>query len=307
MVEALAGARRAVAMHQAHGRGVDDWLAGEVRFRGIRENAAVLAVLELLPGRREETARACRLGHPDRAGALSDLLAVLDPPGPAAGLPALRSQGQGEEPVEALAGTGCSQADRFWSSGLCRCSSGRRLSPVPARRPSMRPGWYWIFFRPRRMTWPRWAKLATARLVSTPPLSTDQMPSTGLRTLCLSAPSQLRLTSARPEHQFRNEREPPGYSAPSAAMRLGNATSLFSMTSPPGRHGCGQTGWPGSALSSPCLKAGRFSCSRISWRRSWTRACALQVSGRSTGCLSKSLNARESTSPGQTLPHGARG
>jgi hypothetical protein len=45
----------------------------------------------------------------------------------------------------------------------------------------MRPGWYWIFFRPCRMTRTRWAKLATARLASTPRLSTDQMPSTGLK------------------------------------------------------------------------------------------------------------------------------
>jgi hypothetical protein len=52
------------------------------------------AVLELLPGRVEETARAYRLDHSDRAGALSGLLAVLDPPGPAAGLPGLRSQAQ---------------------------------------------------------------------------------------------------------------------------------------------------------------------------------------------------------------------
>jgi hypothetical protein len=89
LVEALGGARRAVAAYQAHGQAVDDWLVGEVRLRGIRENAAVVAVLELLPGRREETARAYRLDHPDRAGALSDLLAVLDPPGSAAGLPGL--------------------------------------------------------------------------------------------------------------------------------------------------------------------------------------------------------------------------
>jgi hypothetical protein len=53
-----------------------------------------LAVLELLPGRREETARAYRLDHPDRAGALSGLLAVLDPPGSAAGLRGLRPRAQ---------------------------------------------------------------------------------------------------------------------------------------------------------------------------------------------------------------------
>jgi hypothetical protein len=85
IVEWLAGARREVALHQPHGRALDEWLAGEVRLRGIRENAAVLAVLELLPGRREEVARAYRREHPDRAGVLSDLLAVLDQPGSAAG------------------------------------------------------------------------------------------------------------------------------------------------------------------------------------------------------------------------------
>ena len=76
LVAALAGARRAVAMHQARGLALDQWLAGEVRLRGIRENAAVLAVLEM-PGRREEIAQAYRRRHPDRAGALNDLLAVL--------------------------------------------------------------------------------------------------------------------------------------------------------------------------------------------------------------------------------------
>jgi len=85
IVQVLAGARRAVALHQPHGRALDEWLAGEVRLRGIRENAAVLAVLELVPGRREEAARAYRHEHPDRAGVLSDLLAVLDQSGSAAG------------------------------------------------------------------------------------------------------------------------------------------------------------------------------------------------------------------------------
>jgi hypothetical protein len=36
-----------------------------------------LAVLEM-PGRRDEIAQAYRQQHPDRAGALNDLLAVLD-------------------------------------------------------------------------------------------------------------------------------------------------------------------------------------------------------------------------------------
>ena len=42
-------------------------LAGEVRLRGIRENAAVLAVLEM-PGRRNEIARAYREQHSDGDG-----------------------------------------------------------------------------------------------------------------------------------------------------------------------------------------------------------------------------------------------
>jgi hypothetical protein len=77
LLSALADARRSVAMHQARGQPVDGWLAGEVRLRGIRENAAVLAVLEL-PERREEAAQAYRQQHPDRAGVLSQLLEVLD-------------------------------------------------------------------------------------------------------------------------------------------------------------------------------------------------------------------------------------
>jgi hypothetical protein len=76
LVAALAGARRAVAMHQARGLAIDGWLAGEIRLRGVRENAAVLAVLEM-PGRRAETARAYRQQHPDRTDALNDLLVVL--------------------------------------------------------------------------------------------------------------------------------------------------------------------------------------------------------------------------------------
>src|SRR5438132_11175568 len=68
---------------------------------------------------------------------------------------------------------------------------GSRTSPVPARQPSMRPGRYWIFFRPCRMTWTRWAKLAAARLASTPPLSTDQTPLDRIK---------VRRVSGQPEH-----------------------------------------------------------------------------------------------------------
>jgi len=83
-VSALAAARCAVSVRQVQGQPLDEWLAGEVRMRGIRENAAVLAVLEL-PGRREETARVYRDEHPDRAGVLADLLAVIGQRSPGAG------------------------------------------------------------------------------------------------------------------------------------------------------------------------------------------------------------------------------
>ena len=45
----------------------------------------------------------------------------------------------------------------------------------------MRPGWCWVFFRPWRMTWSRWAKPVKATLASGPRLREDQIPSTGLR------------------------------------------------------------------------------------------------------------------------------
>jgi hypothetical protein len=101
MVEALAGARRAVAMCQAHGRAVDEWLAGEVGLRGVRENAAVLAVLELLPARREETARAYRLGHRTAlARSATCWRSLTRPVRPRAYGPVVRGLGgQGEEPA----------------------------------------------------------------------------------------------------------------------------------------------------------------------------------------------------------------
>ncbi len=75
-VTALAGARRSVGSHPARGESLGKWLAGEVRVRGIRENAAVLAVLEL-PGYRAMAAQAYARHHPDRITALNDLLAAL--------------------------------------------------------------------------------------------------------------------------------------------------------------------------------------------------------------------------------------
>jgi hypothetical protein len=76
MVAALAAARREVVAHQARNESLGSWLASEVRMRGVRENAAVLAVLEL-PARRAEVAAAYRREHPDRATTLDAVMAIL--------------------------------------------------------------------------------------------------------------------------------------------------------------------------------------------------------------------------------------
>jgi hypothetical protein len=75
-VGALASARRAIAAHLASGTSIGEWLAGEIRVPGIRENAAVVAVIEM-PGRQHATAHAYALRHPERLKVLNDLLAVL--------------------------------------------------------------------------------------------------------------------------------------------------------------------------------------------------------------------------------------
>jgi hypothetical protein len=76
MVSALAAARRELQAHLARRAPVNSWLESEVRLRGVRENAAVLAVLEL-PEQRAEIAEAYRRDHPDRVGALDELMVVL--------------------------------------------------------------------------------------------------------------------------------------------------------------------------------------------------------------------------------------
>jgi hypothetical protein len=76
-VDSLATARRAVATYCQHSEPVDDWLTSEVQLRGIRENAAVPAVLEV-PQWRDQATAIYKRQHPDRTGALAALLAVLD-------------------------------------------------------------------------------------------------------------------------------------------------------------------------------------------------------------------------------------
>jgi hypothetical protein len=75
-VDALASARRTVAAHLARGAPIGEWLTSEIRARGIRENAAVLAVMEI-PEHQQLTAHAYVQRHPDRGKTLNDLLAVL--------------------------------------------------------------------------------------------------------------------------------------------------------------------------------------------------------------------------------------
>jgi hypothetical protein len=77
-VDALGGARRAVAVSTARGASIGEWLASQTRVPRVRENAAVLAVIEM-PEYQEATARAYALRHPDRHKVLNvnDLLAVL--------------------------------------------------------------------------------------------------------------------------------------------------------------------------------------------------------------------------------------
>ena len=82
MVTTLADARRSIKASQAQSQPIDDWLAREVRLGGIRENAAVLAALEILE-RQVEIAEAVRRRHPDRQQQLSELIAVIGQQPPA--------------------------------------------------------------------------------------------------------------------------------------------------------------------------------------------------------------------------------
>jgi hypothetical protein len=78
IVGALAAARRAVVVNRAHERLLKEWLQSETRVRGIRENAAVLAVMEI-PEFREEVAREYLREHPERSQALDELITYFLP------------------------------------------------------------------------------------------------------------------------------------------------------------------------------------------------------------------------------------
>lgn len=65
MVDRLANATRTVRELSGQRRHLEDWLADEMRIRGIRENAAVLAVLEISEPR-SALAQAYTERYPDR-------------------------------------------------------------------------------------------------------------------------------------------------------------------------------------------------------------------------------------------------
>ena len=76
LVSALANARRAVAANLSQGLPVGEWMQSEIRFRGIRENAAILAALEI-PEMREPVATRFRQEYPERENILDEILAYL--------------------------------------------------------------------------------------------------------------------------------------------------------------------------------------------------------------------------------------
>ncbi|GIH02082.1 hypothetical protein Rhe02_01490 [Rhizocola hellebori] len=76
MVEALAAARRSVASHRSRHQPLDAWLRSEEHGQGMRENAAVLAALEI-PELRDEVAARYVQAHPERQVEIDALLEVL--------------------------------------------------------------------------------------------------------------------------------------------------------------------------------------------------------------------------------------
>lgn len=76
LVSALADARRAVAALRSRDESISEWLVAEVRFRGIKENAAILAALEVTNDR-DSIAVVYRQRYPLRAEELDEILECL--------------------------------------------------------------------------------------------------------------------------------------------------------------------------------------------------------------------------------------
>jgi hypothetical protein len=74
LVTFLANAYRAVAALRQAGEPVDAWLAGERRWQGIRERAAIVAVLNSGSINKAELAESYCADHPAHAVALAKLL-----------------------------------------------------------------------------------------------------------------------------------------------------------------------------------------------------------------------------------------
>jgi len=77
VVGALAAARRTAAAYRARHEPIDDWLASEIRLRGIREAVAFVAALEIAE-RRADVAQMYRHRYPDRSAVLDKFLMTLD-------------------------------------------------------------------------------------------------------------------------------------------------------------------------------------------------------------------------------------
>lgn len=76
LVSALASARRSIASLQAQGGSIDEWLRREIRYSGVRENAASLAAMEISEAK-DKVSRDYIQRHPDRTQELSRILAFL--------------------------------------------------------------------------------------------------------------------------------------------------------------------------------------------------------------------------------------
>lgn len=76
LVSALASARRSVAAQRSRNEDIAEWLDSEVKLRGVRENAAIVAALEV-PSEREKVADRYKNAYPERANLLRDLISSL--------------------------------------------------------------------------------------------------------------------------------------------------------------------------------------------------------------------------------------
>jgi hypothetical protein len=76
LVSTLAAARRAVSIMRSRNEPFSEWLAEEARLRGVRENAAFLAVMEVA-GERDAIADSYRQRYPQRADQLDGIVAWL--------------------------------------------------------------------------------------------------------------------------------------------------------------------------------------------------------------------------------------